>query len=216
MTAFRQRRDHPANDDRQDSVQECVRRGTQETAEPSQFLTGSAGSYCVIAEGTSLVLALRQSHEEIDRRSRMERKQFEVRSARNAEFFRCDCPWAAISISTLGDFPVLSEGNRVGLLRLVFADTLEPGKPDSFTQSLAVEILDFVEQMWDQAEVFLIHCEAGLSRSPAVASALSRIYYNDDGPWFELDFPNGLVRRLLIEANLRKQSTTDSSDTEGR
>lgn len=145
----------------------------------------------------------------------MERKLFEVRSGRNAEFFRCGRPWAAISISTLGDFPVLSEHNRVGLLRLVFADTLELGKPDSFTSSLAVKILDFVEQMWDEAEVFLIHCEAGLSRSPAVAAALSRIYYNDDGPWFELDFPNGLVYQLLIEANLRRQ-TTSNSPADGR
>ena len=140
----------------------------------------------------------------------MERKLFDVRSCRNAEFFRCGRPWAAISISTLGDFPVLSYDNRVGLLRLVFSDTLDPGTPNAFTQSLAVEILDFVEQMWDEADVFLIHCEAGLSRSPAVAAALSRIYYNDDGPWLELDFPNGLVYRLLIEANLGRQTTTDS------
>ena len=59
--------------------------------------------------------------------------------------------------------------------------------------------------MWEEVDVFLIHCEAGLSRSLAVAAALSRIYYNDDGPWFELEFPNRLVYRLLIE-NLPTQN----------
>jgi len=78
----------------------------------------------------------------------VERKRFEVRSAWNAEIFRCDRPWAAISISTRGDFPVLSEENRRGLLQLVFADTADPDRPDSFAPAIATEILDFVQQMW--------------------------------------------------------------------
>jgi predicted protein tyrosine phosphatase len=135
-----------------------------------------------------------------------ERKSFEVRSARNAEFFRSDRPWAAISISSRGDFPALNENNQVGLLRLVFEDTTEPETPGSFNTSLATQILDFVEQVWDKVEVFLIHCEVGLSRSPAVAAALSRIYYNDDGPLFEMDFPNRLVYQLLIETNARRSA----------
>jgi len=129
----------------------------------------------------------------------VERKHFEVRSAYNAELFRRDRPWAAISISTLGDFPVLSEDHRKGLLQLVFADTADLGRADSFTSSLAAEVVDFVEQVWDRIEVLLIHCEAGLSRSRGVAAALSWIYYGDDGPWFEYDFPNGLVYQLLVD-----------------
>ena len=129
----------------------------------------------------------------------MERKHFAVRSAYNAELFRCDRPWAAISISMLGDFPVLSEDQREGLLQLAFADTADPERPDSFTSSLAAELLDFVDKMWDRVEVLLVHCEAGLSRSPGVAAALSRIYYGDDGPWFEYDFPNSLIYQLLID-----------------
>jgi predicted protein tyrosine phosphatase len=134
----------------------------------------------------------------------MERKRFEVRSARNAEFFRSDRPWAAISISSGDDFPTLNEENRVGLLRLAIDDTTEPGNPGAFNCSLAMEILDFVEQVWDRAEVLLIHCQIGLSRSPAIAAALSRIYYCDDGPWLDRDFPNPLVYRLLIETNSRR------------
>ncbi|TVS15775.1 MAG: hypothetical protein EA424_15400 [Planctomycetaceae bacterium] len=74
----------------------------------------------------------------------MERKHFEVRSAYNAALFRCDRPWAAISISTLGDFPVLAEENRQGLLQLAFADTAEPDRADSFTAAQAVTLLDYV------------------------------------------------------------------------
>ncbi|NQU26103.1 MAG: hypothetical protein HQ567_32860 [Candidatus Nealsonbacteria bacterium] len=134
----------------------------------------------------------------------MERKRFEVRSMWNAKVFRCSRPWAAISISSRDDdFPVLSKYNRRGLLRLTFADTAEPDRADSFTPTLALELLEFAARVWEEVEILLIHCEAGLSRSPAVAAALSRIYYNDDGPWFELDFPNQLVYRLLIETNSR-------------
>ncbi len=136
----------------------------------------------------------------------MERKHFEVRSAYNAELFRCDRPWAAISISTIGDFPVLSEDNRKGLLQLAFADTADPDRSDSFTSSHAAELLDFVKKVWDRVDALLIHCEAGLSRSPGVAAALSRIYYGDDGPWFEYDFPNTLVYHLLVGANKRRSA----------
>jgi hypothetical protein len=128
------------------------------------------------------------------------RKRFEVRSARNAEFFRCDRPWAAISVSSSGDFPVLAEENRVELLRIAFEDITDEGKPGSFTVALATEILDFVGRLWDKVEMFLVHCEIGLSRSPAIAAALSRMYYGDDGPWAEHDFPNPLVYQVLVEA----------------
>jgi len=136
----------------------------------------------------------------------VERKHFEVRSAYNAELFRCDRPWAAISITTLGDFPALSEENREGLLQLAFADTADPSRDDSFTTDLATELLDFVDQVWGRIEVLLIHCEAGLSRSPGVAAALSRIYYGDDGPWGEYDFPNTLVYQLLIDGHQQRSA----------
>ena len=136
----------------------------------------------------------------------MERKHFEVRSAYNAELFRCDRPWAAISITTLGDFPTLSEENRLGLLQLAFADTADPDRPDSFTASHAAEVLDFVAQIWDRIEILLIHCEAGMSRSPGVAAALSRIYYGDDGPWGEYDFPNSLVYQRLVDGHQQRSA----------
>lgn len=140
-------------------------------------------------------------------------KSFEVRSAWNAEFFRSERPWAAIQISHNDSFPTLSDENRVGLLRLVFEDIEEADTPESFNASQAAEILDFVEKIWDRVDVFLIHCEVGLSRSPAVAAALCRIYYNHDGRWFDSIFPNRLVYRLLLEtlASRAAQRNTTSS-----
>lgn len=134
----------------------------------------------------------------------MTRKHFEVRSARNAALFGSERPWAAISISSDREFPSLDEANRLALLRLTFEDTLDRDRADAFNASLAMAILDFVAEWWDRVEVLLIHCELGLSRSPAVAAALSRIYYGDDGPWFESDFPNSLVYEVLLETQRAK------------
>ena len=92
----------------------------------------------------------------------------------------------------------------MGLLRLVFDDITEPDTPRSFTPALAADILDFVASVWGQIGVLLIHCDVGLSRSPAVAAALSRIHYREDGPWFELDFPNRLVYEVLVETHARR------------
>jgi hypothetical protein len=60
-----------------------------------------------------------------------QRKRFEVQSARNAEFFRSDHPWVAISVSSTDQFPMLDGENRVGLLQLVFEDITDAGKPGS-------------------------------------------------------------------------------------
>jgi hypothetical protein len=92
------------------------------------------------------------------------------------------------------------------LLQLAFADTADPDRADSFTASQAVEILDFVERVWDRMEVLLIHCEAGMSRSPGVAAALSRIHYGDDGPWGEYDFPNSLVYQRLVDGHQQRSA----------
>ncbi len=47
--------------------------------------------------------------------------------------------------------------------------------------------------------------EAGLSRSPGVAAALSRIYYGDDGLWGEYDFPNSLLFRRLVDEHRKRE-----------
>lgn len=74
----------------------------------------------------------------------MEGKHFEVRSTYNTPLFCGDRPWAAISISTLGDLPVLADENRQGRCQLACADTAEPDRADLFTAAQAAALLDDV------------------------------------------------------------------------
>jgi len=60
-------------------------------------------------------------------------------------------------------------------------------------------ILDFFLKHKDAAEVFVVHCEGGLSRSPGVAAALCKISGQDDSPWFKRKTPNGLVYAVMLE-----------------
>lgn len=132
------------------------------------------------------------------------RKQIVVESFVGATYFRCEMPWACISIATEADeWPTISEANRVGWLRLAFADTRvpEPICPVTvFDDSHAHRILDFLKDVWDHIDLLFVHCEAGTSRSPAVAAAISRTHYGDDGPFMlpHLYEPNLLVYRKLL------------------
>jgi predicted protein tyrosine phosphatase len=87
------------------------------------------------------------------------------------------------------------------------ADTL-------FNERTARQVLDFVRAhlIQDQAfaarqrpemavQAIVVHCDAGLSRSPAVAAALTRgLFEQDDSHWFKTKAPNMLVYRRLLNA----------------
>jgi predicted protein tyrosine phosphatase len=111
-----------------------------------------------------------------------------VLGRREAKEFISDVPWAAISISTYPDeFPKLNKCQQIGLLQLAFADIDNrpewedaPGydkEPDwtpiSYRQ--AQEIWNFVASVQDKIKALLVHCEAGVSRSPAIAAAISEV-----------------------------------------
>jgi predicted protein tyrosine phosphatase len=132
-------------------------------------------------------------------------KAIEVRNLTEARLFECGVPWAAISIvSSKGGNPILTNLNRKGLLNMAFAD-IEFARDDIepemvFDQVKAKQILDFVAEMWPQVECFLVHCHAGMSRSPAVAAAIEHIYHGNraDEFWFKTKTPNMLVYRTLL------------------
>lgn len=85
------------------------------------------------------------------------------------------------------------------------ADTL-------FNKKLATQVLDFVRPHVEHESVLraanlghtavraiFVHCDAGLSRSPAVAAALTRtLLGQDDAHWFKAKTPNMLVYRTLL------------------
>lgn len=90
----------------------------------------------------------------------------------------------------------------LGVLRLSFADADVQQDPPLvlFDRERAIEIRDFVLAHRDRAELVVVHCDAGLSRSPAVAAAITRALGGDDTPWFKRYRPNALVYRKLLEA----------------
>jgi predicted protein tyrosine phosphatase len=125
-----------------------------------------------------------------------------VRSKQAAENSVCDVPWAAISISSdEGRWAKLSEENRVGLLQLQFHDLDRCYSGYTiFGEEQARQIIDFAQSVWDKIDVLLVHCEAGVSRSPATAAALSVIFKGpgSDQEFFKNYRPNMLVYRTIL------------------
>ncbi len=86
-----------------------------------------------------------------------------------------------------------------GVLRLKFVDRAHG--PDIFTPDMANEIVDFVGGVAPEVEAILVHCHAGLSRSHAIAAALTRgLYGKDDLFHFQQGNPNPLVYAMILEA----------------
>lgn len=137
-----------------------------------------------------------------------DRRAIEVRSMTGAREFEYGRPWAAISIvSAVGGNPIIHTENRIGLLNMAFED-IEFPRPTTppeliFDRAKAQQILDFVAKMWPQVECFLVHCHAGMSRSPAVAAAIEHIYHGPgaDNWWFERKTPNMNVYRTILKTH---------------
>jgi predicted protein tyrosine phosphatase len=130
-------------------------------------------------------------------------KQITVCSREDALYFTAAAPWACISVaSEPGAWPSIDATNRVGLLQLAFAD-LESPVADArlFNEADAERILDFVGEVRPRIERLMVHCEAGASRSPAIAAAISRVYFGEDREFFRFGVydPNRLVYHTLID-----------------
>jgi predicted protein tyrosine phosphatase len=88
------------------------------------------------------------------------------------------------------------------VLRLQFNDVLAAGAPTDvlFDEEHARRIIAFVKQ-WPLAERIVVHCMAGVSRSPGVALGLCDLY---GWPAAEIEQAkpswNSLVRRVLAAA----------------
>lgn len=139
-------------------------------------------------------------------------KRIDVRSKRLAEQYQSEAPWACISVvSEVGDWPLISGVNRVGLLQLAFHDRSSQHYVNHplmahtyFQKQQAEQVLDFVDQHWDNVEGFMIHCEAGISRSAAIAAAIELIkhgrgadnlYFDQSTPYV----PNTHVYKVILK-----------------
>jgi len=143
-------------------------------------------------------------------------KEIVVLPKREAAGFSSDRPWAAISIVTQPySNPQLQELNRVDALYLHFADVARPDPswvPQGliFDQSIAGDILDFVEQVWDKIDVLMVHCEMGISRSPATAAAIAHCYHGPETEnlFFNNYTPNTHVYKTILQEYYRRNGKT--------
>lgn len=141
--------------------------------------------------------------------------RIEVLNRIEAEEYDCPYAWGCISITTteedLADIP---KENRVAILRLVFADLTHPwGNYILFDDEHAFDILDFVTMHWNRMGTLMVHCDAGISRSSAVAAAISRLKFGEEGEFVDPPFdPNPRVYRILREVATGRADYQDVPD----
>ena len=90
------------------------------------------------------------------------------------------------------------------ILLLHFQDIIDDKRVEAFASEQAEQIVHFWKQICDdeQIECVFVCCDAGMSRSPAIAAALLREQgQNDDCIWSNAEYdPNLLVYRRLCHA----------------
>lgn len=85
--------------------------------------------------------------------------------------------------------------------RFAFEETTDiPMNPED-----AKKILSFLDKNLSQVSLIICQCEQGVSRSPAIAAALSKILQNDDEYFLKNFWPNRRVYNLLIEEYKNRQ-----------
>jgi predicted protein tyrosine phosphatase len=106
----------------------------------------------------------------------------------------------------------------VDLLELTFHDsdpTAGLGHPEKIrhmTKGDADKIAKFVLQQHDQIDAIVVHCEQGMSRSPAIASAIAE-YFQQDVSIYDRDYQlNRYVRDLVRNALDDAQHDDDALD----
>jgi len=89
------------------------------------------------------------------------------------------------------------------LLRLSFADADATSEsiPEHalFSRKHARAIWGLLEEHMPYIERFIVHCDAGMCRSPAVAAAISKVVTGDDAEYFRRYRPNMRVYRTMLE-----------------
>jgi len=102
--------------------------------------------------------------------------EFVVLSREEAELYEPRGKEICISISDPDASPARVSPRFAAVLRLNFNDVIERGEPSDilFAEDHAREIRKFLDA-WPKAERVMVHCNAGVSRSPGVALGLCDI-----------------------------------------
>lgn len=71
-----------------------------------------------------------------------------------------------------------------------------------FSDEQAIQIAEFVNEVWDKVDVIVCQCEHGQSRSAAVAAAIMQYKYQNGIDIFSDDnyYPNKLVYRKVFDS----------------
>ena len=107
--------------------------------------------------------------------------------------------------STQEDLALLRANDHCrGILRLSFLDADEGSEPlvggELFSLDQAMQIWNFVERHQADVQRIVVHCDAGISRSPAVAAALAYVLNGNNDEFFLGQYmPNARVYRLLLD-----------------
>lgn len=140
-------------------------------------------------------------------------KAIHILSRPRMAYMTYDVPYAVISITTPGDgeADVAPSDKCRAVLRLSFRDIRAAEcRPEweTFLPEHARSVWAFVAEHWEHVEALVIHCDAGQSRSPAVAAALDKVLNGDDSRWWKGYRFNSLVyETLLAECLLRRGLT---------
>ncbi|HMI43712.1 MAG TPA: hypothetical protein VK516_08825 [Gemmatimonadaceae bacterium] len=102
--------------------------------------------------------------------------EFVVLPREEAELYEPRGKEICISISDPDASPARVSSRFAAVLRLNFNDVVERGEPSDilFAEDHAREIRKFLDA-WPNAERVMVHCNAGVSRSPGVALGLCDI-----------------------------------------
>ena len=86
-------------------------------------------------------------------------------------------------------------------------DEIRPGNFVFFDLKMAKEIVDFVANFvtWENLELIVCQCDAGISRSAGIAAALAKCLNGDDKYYFKHFLPNSLVYSQIIKEWNRKE-----------
>jgi len=111
-------------------------------------------------------------------------------------------PYAVISIATPGKNIAQFETSShcTGVLYMEFHDLDDPRhKVPLFNREQAEAVWKFVDALHVSTELLIVHCEAGISRSPAVAAAIAKARGENDDYFFRRYLPNRHVYRTLLD-----------------
>lgn len=132
--------------------------------------------------------------------------QIKVCDREELERYRWDAPQCVlISITDPDKAPAeIRQSDRcLEVLRLQFHD-IQPGPGaatiggmTSMDADHARQIWQFVQRWRDEAQTLVVQCEAGMSRSPAVAAAVAEYLGQDSGVFFADYAPNRYIYEML-------------------